>query len=310
MSHEKILVVEDDASVRKILTFQLMKEGYAVDTAEDGLDGLEKANSDPPDLVLLDLMMPKMDGAEVCRRLKGNFLTSQIPVIMLTARGEMDDKLTGLSIGANDYLTKPYTPSELIVRVRNILHFSRLQRQASPLTGLPGNASIDAETERRLESGGHFALLYVDIDNFKAYNDYYSFEKGDEAIKLTSSIILRAVGRFGGKDDFVGHVGGDDFVVFSTPDDGHKLAEEIVRDFDAQIPALYNEEDRARGYIEVVNRQNEITRYPMMTITVAGVTNVDRKITHVGQLSGLAAEVKRFGKQIPGSIAVWERRND
>jgi PleD family two-component response regulator len=310
MSQEKILVVEDDASVRKILTLQLTKEGYAVHTAEDGLDGLEKATTDPPDLVLLDLMMPKMDGAEVCRRLKGNFLTSQIPVIMLTACGEMDDKITGLNIGANDYLTKPYMPGELIVRVRNILHFSRLQRQASPLTGLPGNVSIDAETARRLESQEPFALLYVDIDNFKAYNDYYSFEKGDEAIKLTSSIILRAVGRFGGKDDFVGHVGGDDFVVFSTPENGRQIAEEIVRDFDVRIPGLYNDEDRARGFIEVVNRQNEITRYPMMSITVAGVTNVDRKITHIGQLSGLAAEVKRLGKRSQGSVAVWDRRND
>jgi diguanylate cyclase (GGDEF)-like protein len=310
MSHEKILVVEDDPSVRKVLAFTLSKEGYSVETAEDGLDGLEKATAAPPDLVLLDLMMPRMDGAQLCKQLKGHFLTSQIPVIMLTARGEMDAKLAGLTIGANDYLTKPYATDELLVRVRNILNFSRIQRQANPLTGLPGNISIDAETARRIECGEPFALLYVDIDNFKAYNDYYSFEKGDEAIKLTSSIILTAVAKFGGKEDFVGHVGGDDFVIMSTPEHGRAIADAIVEAFDRQIAALYTDEDRTRGYIEVTNRQNVVTRYPMMTITVAGVSNVDRKITHVGQISGLAAEMKCFGKQTQKSIAVWERRND
>lgn len=310
MSHEKILVVEDDPSVRKVLAFTLTKEGYSVETAEDGVDGLQKAKAAPPDLVLLDLMMPRMDGAELCRQLKAHFLTSQIPVIMLTARGEMNSKLEGLAIGANDYLTKPYATDELLVRVRNLLNFSRIQRQANPLTGLPGNISIDAETARRIDAVEPFALLYVDIDNFKAYNDYYSFEKGDEAIKLTSAIILTAVAKFGSKEDFVGHVGGDDFVIMSTPDHGHAIADEIVRAFDQQIPALYSEEDRTRGYIEVTNRQNVVTRYPMMTITVAGVSSVDRKITHVGQLSGLAAEMKCYGKQSPKSIAVWERRND
>jgi diguanylate cyclase (GGDEF)-like protein len=310
MSHEKILVVEDDPSVRKILALQLTREGYTVETAEDGVDGYQKALSAPPDLVLLDLMMPRMDGAEVCRRLKANFTTSQIPVIMVTARGEMDRKLESLATGANDYLTKPYELDELRVRVRNILNFSRIQRQANPLTGLPGNVSIDAETARRIECGEPFALLYVDIDNFKSYNDYYSFEKGDEAIKLTSSILLSVVGRFGGADDFVGHVGGDDFVVISSPESGKKIADEIVSEFDRQVLALYNDEDRARGYIEVVNRLNEITRYPVMSITVAGVLSVDRNITHVGQLSAIASEVKRFGKRKPRSIAVWDRRND
>jgi diguanylate cyclase (GGDEF)-like protein len=150
----------------------------------------------------------------------------------------------------------------------------------------------------------------VDIDNFKAYNDYYSFEKGDEAIKLTSSILLRVVGRLGGEDDFVGHVGGDDFVVVSSPENGPEIADEIVREFDERVPALYNDLDRARGYIEVVNRQNVITRYPMMSVTVAGVSSVDKSIKHVGQLSAIASEVKRFGKRVQGSIAVWDRRND
>lgn len=310
MSNEKILVVEDESSLRTILKVQLEGAGYQVNTAEDGVDGLTRIQHDPPDLVLLDVMMPRMDGAEVCRHLKSSFLTSQIPIIMLTARSQLQDKLSGLDSGANDYLTKPYALDELLVRVRNILHWSRLQREANPLTGLPGNVAIEAEANRRIQGGEDFALLYIDIDYFKAFNDYYSYQKGDEAIRLTASIILRVVGRTGSRDDFVGHVGGDDFVVFSTVECAHRVADEVISEFDAAVPELYTESDRSRGYIEVLNRQNEVTRLPLMTVTIAGVSSVNRTITHVGQLSDMAAELKRYGKTRAGSIAVWERRGD
>ncbi len=310
MSNEKILVVEDESSLRKILKMQLEGAGYEVATAEDGLDGLQKVLTSPPDLVLLDLMMPRMDGSEVCRRIKSNFQTSQIPVIMLTALGELKDKVAGLDTGANDYLTKPYALDELLVRVRNILQWSRLQREANPLTGLPGNVAIEAEATRRIEAGEEFAFLYVDIDHFKAFNDYHSYQAGDAVIKLTASIILRAAGRLGSKTDFVGHIGGDDFVVLSTPEHARSVAGEIVREFDARVPELYAERDRQRGYVQVANRQNELTKVPLMSITVAGVTSIGRTITHIGQLSDMAAELKRYGKTRTGSIVVWERRGD
>jgi diguanylate cyclase (GGDEF)-like protein len=310
MSNEKILVVEDEAALRRILQVQLEGAGFKVTTAEDGLEGLEKVKQDPPDLVLLDVMMPRMDGSEVCRQLKANFLTSQIPVIMLTALGELRDKVAGLDVGANDYMTKPYALDELLIRMKNILRFSRLQREANPLTGLPGNVAIEAEATKRIQSGEEFAFLYLDIDHFKAFNDYYSYQEGDVAIKRTASIILTAVRHMGGSKDFVGHVGGDDFVVFTTPEHARAVAEEIKREFDAQMPELYREEDRARGYVEVMNRQNAVTKTPLMSITIAGVTSIGRTITHVGRLSDIAAELKRRGKSMSGSQIVWERRGD
>ncbi len=310
MNHEKILVVEDEASLRKILQMQLAGAGYEVETAEDGVDGLEKVKQNPPDLVLLDVMMPRMDGSEVCRQLKANFLTSQIPVIMLTALGELRDKVAGLDVGANDYMTKPYALDELLIRMRNILRFSKLQREANPLTGLPGNVAIESEATGRIQSGELFAFLYLDIDHFKAFNDYYSYQDGDFAIKKTAMIILTAVRHIGGSGDFVGHVGGDDFVVFSTPEHARAIADEIKREFDAQMPQLYKEEDRERGYVQVMNRQNVVTKAPLMSITIAGVTNIGRSITHVGQLSDMAAELKRHGKSKPSSQIVWERRGD
>ncbi len=310
MNNETILVVEDEASLRKILQMQLEGAGYKVATAEDGLAGLESVRQSPPDLVLLDVMMPRMDGSEVCRQLKANFLTSQIPVIMLTALGELRDKVAGLDVGANDYMTKPYSLDELLIRMRNILRFSRLQREANPLTGLPGNVAIEAEATRRIQSGDHFAFLYLDVDNFKAFNDYYSYQDGDTAIKKTSMIILGAVGYIGGSADFVGHVGGDDFVVFSTPEHARAIADEVIRRFDKVMPELYKEEDRNRGYVEVTNRQNVKVKTPLMSITIAGVTSIGRTITHVGQLSDIAAELKRLGKSKPGSQICWDRRGD
>lgn len=310
MTHETILVVEDEASLRKILQMQLEGAGYHVVTAEDGLEGLEQVRRAAPDLVLLDVMMPRMDGSEVCRQLKANFLTSQIPVIMLTALGELRDKVAGLDVGANDYMTKPYALDELLIRMRNILRFSRLQREANPLTGLPGNVAIEAEATKRISSGEQFAFLYLDIDHFKAFNDYYSYQDGDKAIKLAASIILTAVRRIGGSTDFVGHVGGDDFVVFSTPEHARAVAEKIKREFDEQMPKLYREEDLSRKYVEVMNRQNVVTKTPLMSITIAGVTNIGRTITHVGQLSDIAAQLKRYGKSKTGSQIVWERRGD
>jgi diguanylate cyclase (GGDEF)-like protein len=310
MSQEKILVVEDESSLRTILKMQLEGAGYEVITANDGVEGLERIRSSPPDLVLLDVMMPRMDGCEVCRRLRANFLTSQIPVIMLTARGQLKDKLDGLDVGANDYLTKPYARQELLVRVRNTLQWSRIQREANPLTGLPGNVAIEVELSHRIESGEPFAFLYIDIDNFKVFNDHRSYQEGDEAIKMMASIILDAVGRFGDATDFVGHVGGDDFVVVSTPTNARAIADDVVRVFDEKAPLFYSEEDRQRGYVEVVNRQMVLTAVPLMSVTVAGITNVGRMITHVGQLSDIAAELKRYGKTCNGSIVVWERRGE
>lgn len=310
MSHEKILVVEDESALRTILKVQLERAGYRVLTAQDGHEGLEQILHDPPDLVLLDMMMPRMDGSEVCRRLKSNFMTSQIPVIMLTALGALQDKVAGLDFGANDYVTKPYSADELLARVKNILRWSRLQREANPLTGLPGNVAIDAEVQRRLSSGEPFGFLYIDIDHFKEYNDYYSYAAGDGAIRMTASVIVEAVRACGSKTDFVGHVGGDDFVVFSTIEHSRAVASEIIRAFEKKVPGLYADEDHQRGFVEVVNRQNQRTRVPLMSLTIAGVSSIGRRIQHSGQLSDIAAELKRYGKSKDGCIVVWDRRGD
>lgn len=304
----RILVIEDEPSLQALLRVQLERAGFSVDVAGDGEKGLAAVDATAPDLILMDVMMPGMDGHEVCRRLKSNFRTRQIPIIMLTARAAQEDKLLGLRQGANDYITKPYEYQELLMRVRNLLHWGRLQRDANPLTGLPGNHGIESELQARVAANEAFVFMHLDVDNFKGFNDFYSYQRGDQALRLTALILQRAVDSVGCPRDFVGHIGGDDFVLIASVETAAALAEEIIRRFDEEIPTLYSKTDRSRGYIQVVNRRGELERYPLMSLTIAAVSNEARCFTHVAQISDVAAELKKYGKQQKGSVIVWDRR--
>ena len=306
--HPDILVVEDEVVLRATLQIELERAGYHVRTAVDGEDALRKICEELPSLVLLDVIMPKLDGYEVCRRIKNDIATASLPVIMLTGMSDHEDKLRGLRGGANDYITKPYDRDELLARVRNMLQWSLMQREANPLTGLPGNTAIDNEVRQRLASGADFTFMYVDIDNFKAFNDYYSFRKGDEAIRLTASILTTAISLDGSGQDFVGHVGGDDFVLLVDSAHAKAIAEGIVKEFDEKIPKLYRDADRQRGYIETEDRVGKIAKFPLMTITIAAISNHDGRFAHLGELSQVAAELKAFGKAQARSVVVWDRR--
>jgi diguanylate cyclase (GGDEF)-like protein len=307
---ERILVAEDDASLREALALQLQVAGFEVTAAADGVETLAMAFRDPPDLVLLDVMMPRKDGYEVCAELRGSFRTRHIPIIMLTAKTTLDDKVHGLEEGANDYITKPWHQRELIQRVRNVLDWSRSQRSASPLTGLPGNVTIEQEIQRRMDAGHPFALLQIDIDYFKSYNDYYNYARGDEAIKRLSGILLDVLKEKGDLTDFVGHIGGDDFVVIVLPERAELVGEEIIRRFDEAVPSLYEPEDRARGYIEVPNRRHVAERFPFMSLTVVLVSTDRIPVSHLAQLEDVARELKALGKGLAGSVLVRERRSD
>jgi diguanylate cyclase (GGDEF)-like protein len=310
LKKQRILVVDDEEHIRKIVKFQLEKAGYEIDTAEDGVQALKAVEECRPDLVLLDLMMPNMDGHEVTKRLKSNYQTGHIPIIMVTAKAELENKLQGFEDGANDYITKPFAVTELLVRVKNQLQWSQLQRQANPLTGLPGNLSIEKEVERRLANNTRFVFMYADVDNFKAFNDYYGYKQGDEAIKLTAEIIVQSVRDNGNGDDFVGHIGGDDFVIISTPAKADAIASRVVKAFDERVVSLFTPEDLERGYVEVVNRKGMTDKFPLLTLTIAMVTSGRGRVDHIAQISDIASELKRYGKTLQGSVVVKERRKN
>jgi CheY-like chemotaxis protein len=308
MSEGQILLIEDDDAIRLLLKFQLEAAGYDVRAAVDGREGIRMLEEFVPDLVMTDLMMPEVDGHDVCRRVKSHFRTSHVPVVLLTARSDMPTRVESLDHGANDYMTKPYDRTEMLLRIRNLINWSRAQREANPLTGLPGNISIDREMQRRLTSNEPFLFLYIDIDNFKSYNDCYGYQRGDDAIRLLGRILVDEVTRHGNPTDFVGHVGGDDFVVISEPSALGPLTGAILTRFDTEAPLLYHEADRTAGYVEVANRRGEPERFPLMSLTIAAVPSERYELSHTAELNDLAAELKRFGKSQKGSIVVHERR--
>jgi len=307
VTKQKVLVVEDEANLRDVLRIQLESDGFQVMTAKDGREALDVAIKGLPDIVLLDVMLPHVDGYEVCRRLRGTFATHHIPIIMLTAKAEIDGRLQGLEGGANDYISKPWERRELLLRVRNALNWSRQQRAASPLTGLPGNVSINEELARRLSLGKPFAMLQIDIDYFKAFNDYYGYSRGDQAIQTLARILVESAHRFG-TGNFIGHIGGDDFVVLAAAEEAEDLGEEIIEEFNRQILTLYDPADRERGYVEVRNRLHELERFPLMSMTIALVSTDRIPVSHQAQLLDIAQELKAHGKGIPGSVLVGERR--
>ena len=308
MANQRILIADDEPDIRLVLRTRLELDGFTVLEASDGAEAVRMAQDEKPDLIVLDVMMPEMDGVEVCNRLRASFDPRNIPVIMLTARAGRDDKMSGLTKGANDYITKPFDLQELSQRVRNTLDWSRQQRSASPLTGLPGNHSINDEIQRRLAEQRSFALLQIDIDHFKAFNDYYGYGRGDEAIQLLARILSESVAQLGEGEGFVGHIGGDDFVVLSSCDAAEPIGEEIIESFNTAALGLYDEEDRSRGHVDVLNRRHVVERFPLMSLTIALVSTDRVPVTHLAQLIDIAQELKAHGKGIPGSVMVGERR--
>lgn len=306
---ESILVVDDDPFIARLLEIELRAAGYDVRVANDGGRALELARERCPELVLADVMMPNMDGFELTRNLRQDSRTASVSVIMLTARGLSADKLEGFAVGADDYIVKPFDTPELLARIRGALRRSREMRAQSPLTGLPGNVRIAEEIEQRCAARAQFAVLYADLDHFKAYNDFYGFMRGDQVIQVTGRLLQDVALDVAGQSAFVGHVGGDDFVIVCDAAQAVELSEAVIERFDSQIGALYDEADRERGGIEVVNRRGESQRFPVITISIGVATTAHRTFTHYAEAVAVATEMKSFTKKAhEGSSWAADRR--
>jgi diguanylate cyclase (GGDEF)-like protein len=308
---ETILVVDDDPDIARFVEVNLRSAGYDVSVASDGEQALEKAAALRPDLVLLDVMMPRIDGFEVAQRLRRNPQTASTSIIMLTAKALSTDKVLGLTAGADDYIIKPFDPIELLARVKGTLRRAKEMRNLSPLTGLPGNIRIQEEIERNVRDDRPFAVLYCDLDNFKAYNDQKGFVRGDRLIQATARIIQDAVVEFSGSDGFVGHVGGDDFVAVVPPENAEDVAKRIVERFDGDIHEFYEREDIERGYIEVEDRKGVMQKLPLAGVSVGIATTDVRRFAHYGEAVAVATEMKQFAKrESRSSYAIDRRKTD
>jgi diguanylate cyclase (GGDEF)-like protein len=303
-----VLVVDDDPDIARFIEVNLRTHGFEVHLASDGVEALERVQEVQPDLVLVDVMMPRMDGFQVVDRLRSDPRSANLSIIMLTAKALTADKVLGITTGADDYIIKPFDPVELVARVKGTLRRAREMRAISPLTGLPGNARIQDELRGRIAEGRPFSLLYADLDNFKAYNDHYGFLRGDEALRMVAGCIQEVAMEIGGAAVFVGHLGGDDFVLIATVEQAEALCRALVERCAKEIPLLYDPEDRERGYIEVENRQGQMERFPVLSVSIGVATTDRRRFSHPGEAVTVATELKEFAKRSQGSSYVIDRR--
>ncbi len=305
---ERVLVADDDPDILTVVKINLELDGFEVDTAVDGEDAMAKATSTPPNVIILDIMMPRMDGLTALHRLRSQAGTANIPIILLTARGLPEDRVRGLELGADDYITKPFDITELAARVKAVLRRTQAARDLSPLTGLPGNFKITSEIEDCIREERSFALVHGDLDNFKAFNDHYGFMRGDEVIRFCASSFTEAAESLGMAGAFVGHIGGDDFVAIIPPEMSELFAKEVIERFDDGILDLYDTADALRGYIEVIDRRGERYAFPVVSLSL-GVASTDvREIGTQWEASAIAVEMKEFAKKQQGSTYRIDRR--
>lgn len=306
---ERVLVADDDPGILDLIRLSLEGRGFELESAVDGDDALQKATLSPPDVIILDIEMPKMDGLTALQRLRSQAATAFIPIVLLSGHCRPRDLVRGLELGADDYMTKPFDVTELGARVRAVLRRTRAARDVSPLTALPGNFKITAEIETCSDEGREFALIHGDLDNFKSFNDHYGFIRGDEVIRFCGNCFTEAAANLGVDDAFIGHVGGDDLVAIMPPGVAESFCKEVIERFDDGIADFYDKVDALQGHIEVIDRQGERNAFGVMTLSL-GVASTDVRVirTH-WEASAIAVEMKEFAKKQPGSTYRIDRRS-
>ena len=302
-----VLVIDDDPDLCALMVEVLEQEGLRSAVAHDGRTAIETAVRLRPDLIILDLLLPKITGDEVLRRLQADHRTRYTPVVLVTASSSVDDKVRHLRAGADDYITKPFDLDELGARVLTALRRARTLGGLNPLSGLPGNTAIFDEIARRLARRDPFACLYIDLDHFKSFNDRYGFTRGDELIGALAGSIFDTVATLRCDDCFLGHVGGDDFVVLADIDAAPALADGIVARFAERSHDLHDEGDRASGGYEATDRRGHRVRWSLATVSI-GIAIADAgRFASPAALAQAAAELKVEAKRKPGSVVI-ERR--
>ena len=308
MEHNaKILLADDSHAIRFLVSEILTNAGFTVIEAEDGQEAIDKTYKENPDLLILDYEMPHKTGFDVVREVRSRTGYLHTPIIIFTAVSDKSTKLEGLGLDIDDYLTKPADEDEIVARVKLLLKRNKQKMDCNPLTRLPGNPSIQARVEQEIASQRPFAVLYCDLNNFKSFNDKYGFEAGDRVLKTESHIIVSAAMQ--DPASFVGHIGGDDFIVVCSFDKADTIAQEITSKTDAVAPSFYNEEDRTNGYMISTNRKGETEKFNFLSIGIGIVHNTQKPLTSFAMVSNIGSELKCLAKKHEnGSFYVMDRR--
>jgi len=296
-----ILVVEDEPIIAELLKETLDIEGYHTVTVLNGEDAVQFALREMPQLIILDIMLPGIDGYEVVRQLRDHPKTMNVPIIVLSACVSHANKTTAFELGVDNYITKPFDTEELLARIRRQLR--RIQQGSlSPLTQLPGGLQLERAVSTKLKSADAWSLLYLDLDNFKAFNDAYGFLAGNSMILLVGQVCQRVVYEIGNISDFVGHIGGDDFLLMTTPDKVQLLCTQILERYKQQSITLYRREDLERGSISGVDRKGRAYQFPLVSLSIGVVNNQMQYPHNLDEIGTLVAEAKRHAKQSSDNV--------
>ncbi len=304
-----ILVVEDEGSIIRLLNDELGSEEYQTVKILNGDDAVQFALREIPRLIIFDLTLPFLNGYEVIRQVCEHPKCMHIPIIALGVHSSVAYKVRFLEAGVDSYVvnTSPGAKlsadvaSELLACVRSLLRRSQ-QCSLSPLTLLPGGLQLNRAIDYKLSNVNPWSILYLDLDNFKAFNDAYGFLAGNNMILLVAHICQRVVYEDGNADDFVGHVGGDDFVVVTTPDRSHTLSRNIIAHYKRESALLYCSDDLARETISGVDRKGRPYKFPLVSLSIGVVSSYSRRLYSMDEIGTLVADAKRHAKQTPGNV--------
>jgi len=292
MGSARLLVVEDDIDIANMLKIYFTSLQYNVDVANRGRDALEKTKQVLPHLIVLDIMLPDIDGYEVCRTLRTNIRTSHIPVIFLTQKDERSDKLQGLELGADDYITKPFDIEELKLRVQGAIRRSERESLTDPRSGLPAGRLIEDQL-RRIIREKDWALLDVRANNFDAFKDVYGFVAGDDVVRFAAMLISEVVDELGTTSDFIGHAGGDNFIIITTNESAPLIRQKLKERFANEVQSHYNFIDRQQGFIQVPQADGGVEKVGFMYFSAGLVSPSLQSFADIREITELAADARR-----------------
>jgi len=292
MSKGRILVVEDDFDISNMLRIYFTGQGFEVNVAPRGGDALSLTRKSLPHLIVLDIMLPDMDGYAVCKELRTTTRTSHIPIIFLTQKDERSDKIAGLEMGADDYITKPFDIEELKLRVTNAIVRQERENSLDPRTGLPSGRLIEDQLRRIIRTQG-WALLDCRLNYFERFKDVYGFIASDEVLRFTSIVLGEVIDEVGTSNDFIGHPGGDNFVIVTTSAAAPKVRERIKARFNEEVLTHYSFMDREQGHIMAKANDGSEVQVPLMTIAIGDVSSDTRQFSDIREITELAAEARR-----------------
>lgn len=304
---QEIYIIDDDETSLPIFR-ELFKKDKEFKFIGVKTEQIDIALKNIPFLIIINEDSIDRDITSLCKQIRTDEDNKITPIIVVSSNENRNHRLGVLKESVEYYIKKPVDTDYLYYTVKNLNRLLNINRRISALTGLPGNVQIHAELKKRLTNKDVFSVLYLDLDNFKAYNDVYGFLKGDKIIEFTAQTILKCIHEKYLDDSFVGHIGGDDFVAIIPTTEVDDICQSIIATFDKDVEKFFTEEDLERGYIEVANRKGIIEQFTLTSISIGVVTVEKNRFSNILEIGEVGAQVKHMAKSIVGSSYAIDRR--